>query len=75
MDHAQKMEATWDKIQVLISNVRPRNGQRPEPVTPIKQTTPDIFKTPEAGGPIKSKSEPDASPDDRVSTPDFASPL
>ena len=75
MDHAQRMESTWDKMQVLVSNMRGRDGQQTETVTPPKQTTPDIFKTPEHGGPSQPKSRGDASPDDRVSTPDFISPL
>ena len=44
MDHARKMETTWDKMQVLVSNVQPKDEQRPKPATPVRQTTPDIFQ-------------------------------
>ena len=75
MDHARKMEHTWDNMQVLVVNISLASGPQPEPKTPARRKSPDLFRTPEAGGPSETKTGPDASPDDMVSTPDFVSPL
>ena len=65
----------WDNMQLLVLNLKPAADQQREPKTPIWQRTPDLFQTPEARGPSQTKTGADASPDDMVSTPDFASPL
>ena len=75
MDHARKMEHTWDNMQVLVANISLASGPQPEPKTPARRKSPDLFRTPQAGGPSETKTGPDASPDDMVSTPDFVSPL
>ena len=75
MDHARNMEHTWDNMQVLVANITPAVDQQPEPKTPVRRRTHDLFQTPEGGGPSQTKTGTNASSDDMVSTPDFVSPL
>ena len=74
-DHTRNMERTWDNMQTLVSNMKPAKEQELAQEAPVRQKTPDMFKTPEAGGPSKTKSDAEASPHDMVSIPDFVSPL
>ena len=58
-----------------MANITLAADQQPEPKTPVRRRSPDLFRTPKAGGPSQTKTGTDASPDDMVGTPDFVSPL
>ena len=75
MDHARNMEHTWDNMQVLVANITLAADQQPEPKTPARWRSLNLFRTPEARGPSQTKTGIDASLDDMVSTPNFVSPL
>ena len=42
MDHAQKMEHTWDNMQVLVANITPASGPQSEPKTPARNRNPRL---------------------------------
>ena len=73
MYHARNIEHTWDNMQTSVLNIRPAEEERPEQETPVRQKTPHLFTTHEAGGASQTKTGADASPDDMVSIPDFVS--